>query len=326
MKNPLNIPKLLLVVPLSLAIASFAADIADELLEDYYFGSPRVLIDSSRDGGAHWFPQPFAPGVFDPDLEHQGKELADFLRSLGMEVTELPRPYVITPDLLDSFDLVVRVNAWPKSGYTPDEIDAYQEYVAEGGALILLADYAEEGDSDALALAFGLDMQGSISGYVDQFAEHPITSGVQGLRYPAGSVLVGDAGQPITELGFIDGETALGLTQYYYGQVFFMGDAYAVTRAEQPLTGNLLVWFLTAQGLAAKVSEAGLDPQAEEALLNFLDAASRALDRGHMRSYVNQLDAFINKIEALERSRRIEAATAESLIGSTMTLIESVTP
>jgi hypothetical protein len=326
MKKPLSVLRLLLILPLSLAIASYATDIAEELLEDYYFGAPHVLIDSSRDGGAWWSPQPFIPGVFDPGLDHQGKALADYLRSLGMDVTELPRPFAISPELLEGFDVVVRVNAYPKSAYTPEEIAAYRQYVGEGGPLILLADFADADDPDTLALAFGLDLRGSLTGFVDQFSEHPITSGLQALRYPAGSVLVDEPPARTTELGFIGDETAMGLTYYGYGQIFFMGDIAAVTFAEQPLTQNLVVWFLTAEGLAAQVLQAGLEPEAEKALLNFLDAALRSLDRGHMRSYVNQLDAFINKVEALERSGRIDPAAAESLIGSTLTLIYSVTP
>jgi len=318
--------KLLLILPLSLAVAVYVTDIAQALLEDYYFGAPHVLIDSSRDGGSWWHPQPFTPGVFDPALPHQGKSLADFLQSLGMEVTELPRPYTITPELLESFDLVVRANSWPKWAYTADEIDAYQQYVAEGGPLILLADFTEFNQADVLALAFGLDLRGSITGYVDQFVEHPITAGVQPLRYAAGSVLVAEPPEHTTELGFIEGQTAMGLTRLGYGQIFFMGDSHAVTFAEQPLVQNLVVWFLTVEGLAAQVGMAGLPPQAEQSLLHFLDAAQKALDRGHMHSYVKQLDAFINRIEALERSRRIDPATADSLIGSALTLIYSVTP
>lgn len=326
MRTQLHFLRVLLILPLSLAIAVYATDIAEELLEDYYFGAPDVLIDASRDGGTWWSPQPFTPGVFDPALAHQGKHLADFLRSLGMDVTELPRPFTITPDLLESFDLVVRANAYPKSAYTADEIEAYRQYVAEGGRLILLADFTEFNQADVLALAFGLDLRGSVTGVVDQFAEHPITSGVQSLWYPAGSVLVSEPPAQTTELGFIEGETAMGLTYSGHGQIFFMGDIAAVTFAEQPLVKNLVVWFMTAEGLAAQVAMASLSPQSEQSLLHFLDAAQKAVDRGRMHSYVKQLDAFINKIEALERSGRIDAAAADALIASALTLIYNVTP
>lgn len=48
----------------------------------------RVLVDASKDGGVWWFPQ---ADSFDPGEGHQGKALADHLRRLGYEVTELGR-------------------------------------------------------------------------------------------------------------------------------------------------------------------------------------------------------------------------------------------
>ena len=47
---------------------------------------------------------------FDPDQSHQGKHLADYLRSQGYTVTELPRPTVITSELLAQYDHVIRAN------------------------------------------------------------------------------------------------------------------------------------------------------------------------------------------------------------------------
>lgn len=312
------------ILVFSLTLASYAAIISGELLDDYYYGKTKVLVDASRDGGTHWSPQPFEEGVFDPNLPHQGKALADYLRSQGMEVVELPRPYTITPELLSDFDLVIRANAFPRSAYSPDEIDAYQQFVDEGGRLILLAEFSDPGDPDLLALSFGLELEGFVTGSVDSFADHPITSGVKPFTYSAGSVLVEDLPDGATELGFIGGETAMGLLTYGYGQLFFIGDTAAINRVEQPLIDNLLIYFLTAEGLAAQIMQADLSPQAEGPLLNKLDAALVSLDKEQFGSYVNKLNAFINQVEALERSGRIDAATAESLIGSAMTLIVGV--
>jgi hypothetical protein len=125
MNKVINYAKIILIIPLAFAIASYASTISQELLDDYYFSGPRILVDSSRDGGLWWAPQPFSPGVFDPDLEHQGKALADYLKSLGMEVDELPRPTPITDELLNDYHLVVRPGAFTYSGYSEDEIAAY---------------------------------------------------------------------------------------------------------------------------------------------------------------------------------------------------------
>src|SRR5690349_15691468 len=41
----------------------------------------QVLVDASRDGGDWWFPQ---GTTVDPNAPHQGKALADYLRSQGL--------------------------------------------------------------------------------------------------------------------------------------------------------------------------------------------------------------------------------------------------
>jgi hypothetical protein len=47
-----------------------------------------------------------------------------------------------------------------------------------------------------------------------------------------------------------------------------------------------------------------------------LEAAMAQLDRGHTDTARNQLDAFINQVEALQRSRRLDAETARGLISA----------
>jgi hypothetical protein len=93
----------------------------------------RVLIEASRDGGTWWLPQ---VGPFDPSLPHQGKPFADFLRGLGMEVTELGRPLVVSCALLTQFDLVVVVDDINVPPWSPGEISAYNVFVRSGGRLV----------------------------------------------------------------------------------------------------------------------------------------------------------------------------------------------
>lgn len=324
MKKLIRYARLSLILPLAVVLAAYATIINGQLMDDYYIGSPRVLVDSSRDGGIWWSPQPFVPGVFDPSLEHQGKPLADYLRSLGMEVEELPRPYEITPELLEDYDLVIRANTAPNDDYTSDEIDAYLQYVDEGGRLILIAEYSDPGDPDVLALAFGLNLQDSFSGLVEPYADHPITAGVAPFYYSLGSILIEDSPPGTTELGFLGPDVVMGVLPFGLGQVFFIGDSKSLLSVLQPLTDNLIVYFLTAEGLASQIMEAELEPQAENALLNKLDAAMVSLDKGQYGAYINKLEAFINQIAALERSGKIDAMTAESLIGAALGLIENI--
>jgi hypothetical protein len=48
----------------------------------------KILVDASYGGGMWWSPQDYP---FDENLPHQGKALADYLKSLGCSVTELAR-------------------------------------------------------------------------------------------------------------------------------------------------------------------------------------------------------------------------------------------
>src|SRR5262249_37133539 len=143
-----------------------------------------ILVDGSRDGGVWWFPQ---HGPFAPDAPHQGKALADQLRSLGHRVRELHGPATITAALLADYDIVIRVNG--KGAYSGAEIAAYEEWVKSGGGLLLLS---EANPQDSLAAHFGLKFRGNVLGkrMLSTFAAHPLTSGVAPLHYLGGSGLM----------------------------------------------------------------------------------------------------------------------------------------
>jgi hypothetical protein len=168
-----------------------------------------VLVDASRDGGAWWAPQ---WSQFDPNAEHQGKALADYLRSRGAVVTELPRgAFTVTSSLLDQYDLVIRPNEY-LPGYSSDEISAYQNYVSNRGRLILLSDYIRPTETDTLAASFGLDFRGISRGenVINRFASHPITSGVSRVVYIVGSGLLSFP-QSATILGYLSSSTFIDL-------------------------------------------------------------------------------------------------------------------
>jgi hypothetical protein len=214
-----------------------------------------VLIDASRDGGVWWFPQ---AGPFDPFSPHQGKALAQYLRSLGHKVVELPRPYKIASALLAGYDVVVR--AVGCGGYARTELAAYVNYVKNGGNLLLLA---EHGPSDQLALKFGLEFAGATRGenLLSNYVSHPLTDQVGPLfyscggglrRHPRGAAILGR----LSNLSFLDldgngmqdpGEPSappvLGAMIYGEGRVVFCGDANLWQMVPQPLVDNLMRWF-----------------------------------------------------------------------------------
>jgi hypothetical protein len=201
-----------------------------------------VLVDASRDGGLWWGPQAAPP--YDPNLPHQGKALADLLRSQGMTVTELARPFTITCEQLSQYDLVVTID-WG-AAYSASERSAYNGYVANGGHLIYLTDH-QTFTVDSLSSLFGLDFNGSLTGTITPFTPHPITAGVNPLAYPAGS-FVATAPSSAKMLGFVSGQPVMGILAFDLGRVFFMGETNLLegfpTAIPQPLVNNLFGYML----------------------------------------------------------------------------------
>lgn len=190
----------------------------------------RILVDASKDGGAWWFPQ---FGEFDPELPHQGKCVADYLRSLGYTVTELPRlaydpitlkPYtpVITLELLREYSLVIRPGQYEV--YSGAELNAYYRYVTEGGRLLLLSGYWNTRAADwtpakfdQVASVFGIRFAGIARGasLLNTLKEHPITDAVFNdrgflIRYTGGSGIVA-APPNATLIGFLSNNTYIDL-------------------------------------------------------------------------------------------------------------------
>jgi len=219
-----------------------------------------ILVDATRDGGTWWYPQ---EDPFNPGSPHQGKDLADYLKSLGYLVTELSEGTTIDLDLLNQYDIVIAIGA--AGDYSEDEINAYKSYASCGGALLLLTDH--HGERCNLLPSFGLDFRGNSVGNndVDTFATHPITSGVSTLTYGVGSGLISYCSDAniigwLSEDTFIDlndndfqdpgepsGAPVLGYMYHGAGKIVFFGDVNgAIEAVEQPFTDNYLNWLLFA--------------------------------------------------------------------------------
>lgn len=215
----------------------------------------RILVDASRDGGVWWYPQ---AGSFDQAAPHQGKALADHLRSSGYKVTELPRPYSISGDLLGQYDMVIRAGVF--GNYTAAEISAYSNYINNGGNLLLLADHS---GNDGLAASMDLTFVGKTRGenLLTDYTTHPVTQGLGPLFYNVGSSLsaypasaqilgrmspgtytdlnnngVQDEGEPV-------GAPVLGVMEIGEGRVVFAGDTNMWETVPQPLVDNVMNWF-----------------------------------------------------------------------------------
>ena len=200
--------------------------------------SGRILVDASHDGGVWWYPQHES---FYPDSAHQGKALADYLRSLGYEVTEVPRGWPITDSLLGSFTMVIRASEW--GAYRESELEAYKNFVSREAALILLSDHRNTDARDELAEMLGVTFTGVASGSVTEFADHAITEGVWELPYVGGAYVSAFDPEDVEILGWLDGEVpVMGLIKSYRAKVFFMGDTNGIEGIPQPFVDNLLEW------------------------------------------------------------------------------------
>ena len=203
-----------------------------------------ILIDASRDGGVWWFPQSSATG-FSSLNDHQGKALANYLRSLGYLVDELPRGTVITSDLLNKYDNVVRAVGF--GSYSIDEIAAYKLFLNGNKSLLLLQDHLMNSINDQLSIELGVNFEGTYSGALNSFSPHTITTGVTPMSYIAGSVIFNPDPSRINVLStlMVNGTNAaaMGIVNHPTSRIVFIGDTNGIETVPQPLTLNLVSWL-----------------------------------------------------------------------------------
>ena len=217
-----------------------------------------ILIDASHDGGVWWFPQ---ANVFSSTKDHQGKALADYLRSKGFDVDELPRGTTVTSDILIKYDKVIRSGKY--GNYSESELNAYDEFLDKKSSLILISEFLRNGARDELAERIGIPFTGIAKGEVKIFADHPITKDVFPFYYNAGSVVLDVSSNPMIEvLGCLaedtpvdlsngklsdqieppDGIAVMGILHHPKAKIFFIGDINGIERMPQPLISNLVHW------------------------------------------------------------------------------------
>lgn len=218
----------------------------------------RILVDASHDGGAWWFPQSDTGGFSDSE-PHQGKALADFLRTRGFKVDELPRGAEITQSLLSSYNKIIRAGKY--GIYTASELAAYDEYLNRSSSLILISEYLRPGQTDELAERLGIRFVGMAEGNVTRFAEHEITNGATPFYYSVGPVIMDTTSNPaieflgwLSETAYVDlndnnkrdaneptGMPVMGILHHPKSKVFFIGDN-GLETVPQPLVANLVSW------------------------------------------------------------------------------------
>ncbi|OSZ80121.1 hypothetical protein CAP36_02340 [Chitinophagaceae bacterium IBVUCB2] len=214
----------------------------------YITSSKYILIDASRDGGVWWFPQ---TGAFSAVAHHQGKALADYLRSIGYKVHELPRGAAITTELLNKYSYIIRAGGF--GHYTTNEIAAYESFLSRSSSLLLLQDHLANFPNDPLSARLGINFEGVVSGTINSFQPHSITEGVTSFNYLVGSVIKNPDPSKMTILGSLsstnNGTTslmgAMGILIHPTSRIFFIGDINGFEAVQQPFTSNLVKWLFS---------------------------------------------------------------------------------
>lgn len=220
-----------------------------------------ILVDASKDGGVWWFPQ--APPSFSESADHQGKPLADYLRSLGYHVDELPRGAIITDELLSHYSKIIR--GAPFFEYSDEELAAYKNFMNKPGAILLFQDHLSYDVNDKLSEFLGLNFEGAVDGTITNFADHDITKNIGPLPFIAGAVVTNTKDNPgimvlgsISKTAYITMNNAdpfngqapdidppvMGLvTNFPKTKIFFLGDMNGMENVPQPLTQNIVSWL-----------------------------------------------------------------------------------
>ena len=108
-------------------------------------------------------------------------------------------------------------------------------------------------------------------------------------------------------------------------QILFVGSNNNIYRADlpTPLTPTERVEELTTS-IESLVADGLLSPADAEQLTTKLDAVNAKLANGELNAAVNNLGAFINKVNALVRSRRLSVVTGEQLTADANALIGQI--
>ena len=94
----------------------------------------------------------------------------------------------------------------------------------------------------------------------------------------------------------------------------------ALPAAADPQSDIRALFFQT-NGVAAGN---GFNQGERVSLVTKLIGAGNALDRGHEKTAVNELDAFVNEVEALQRSGRLPAEDGQALIDAATAIADQL--
>ena len=234
--------------------------------------------------------------------------------------------YAITPDVLIGYDVFVIPEAW--IGYSSDEISTIQEFVLDGGGLLVTGDYDNyiyTSLTSFVGITWGYEMYGW-SGNTSDITLHDVTKGVA-LAYfgvPYSQLFVSSPAISLIRDGGGHNEVMLAVSGMGAGRVIAIADEdtvndYGIVNADNlVLANNMIDWLL--------------GPKYEHELVVRLDAPSYLEpDKTSILNatvYNNGLDNETNvELQLLINSAVVNSITIPKLVnGTSYTINYSWTP
>lgn len=203
----------------------------------------KIVVDASKDGGAWTYPQ--RQSDFDPKKDHQGKAFADYLRSLGWNLDEIP-PGENIAERLAGAAIVIRTGAFFTFSYEESEVRAYREYVSRGGNVLLVNGFVRNGSThiDKVAEEFGITFSKAVNApTIQRWAQHSLTQKLDLIPYKVGSVVTGSPSSTVP-LAFLDNDQlVMGMVKIGKGKVIFLSTTRPLVVVQPPFIKRVLDEF-----------------------------------------------------------------------------------
>jgi thermitase len=160
----------------------------------------------------------------------------------------------ITPDVLAGYDIFVIPQAW--MSYSPDEISAIQDFVLNGGGLLVIGDDFPSIYTSLTSFAgITWNTYSAWSGYTSDITPHDITEGVSTAYFgaPISELFVSSPAMGLIRDGYGYGDAMLAVAEVGAGRVVAIADEqtiddYDIVNADNfRLANNMVDWLLGAK-------------------------------------------------------------------------------
>ena len=243
----------------------------------------------------------------------------------------------ITTDTLAAYDIFVIPSPW--DDYYPDEILMVQDFVLEGGGLIVLADYFYSVCTDLTSFAGITWAHASYKWWGDtsDITAHAVTEGVTTvcIDSPIAQLLISSPAVDLIRDGWGYNQVMLAVSEAGAGRVICIVDYEALSnlgirsRDNLRLANNMVDWLLAVppedlmQKLIETIETWTLHKGTENSLTSKLEGALHLLDKGNENGAIHELMDFMNQVKAL-RDKKLTTEQANQLISEAQRIIDLI--